>query len=440
MISLFFVIFVRSEISSDFIDELRKVRDIKNNNNLTWNPVEVTHRTPSLKLNPLASSFIKQTVYIALTTISQRINTVADTVLSLLNGILTPDHIFVVISRKAYLIDEGIQKIPSNLLKITRKYPVTIVYTDNIGPHRKLLPLLKQKWNEDCVIVTFDDDLGRFAPSTLLSNLIKYYIASGRESVVALRTRRIGICDEKFTVSHYSSWLNLASYGAKEMLVLPIGTGGVLYRPKFFSEIVFDQKLRSHTETGDDLMFRFATMIKNTFVVTACSDIFNKKKQLRKCPSYIPVFPNITNSEEAKQNLLTLSCALEPKLCERKVYFSANQSKNEEAEGADLDLIHLTLEEELNNSSFFVADHTPYRRLRADTKLAKSLYAVNRVKTRNNIQWSAGSRYLWRLGLLDTTKLVTTYLSTERPNCVSKRKNSQKCCIYHPSSSRCRYA
>jgi hypothetical protein len=36
------------------------------------------------------------------------------------------------------------------------------------------------------------------------------------------------------------------------MLVLPIGTGGVLYRPKFFNEIVFDQKLHSLTETGDD--------------------------------------------------------------------------------------------------------------------------------------------------------------------------------------------
>jgi hypothetical protein len=55
------------------------------------------------------------------------------------------------------------------------------------------------------------------------------------------------------------------------MLLLPTGTGGVLYRPSFFHPIVFDRQLLNLTSTGDDLTFRLATMARGVPVVTACS-------------------------------------------------------------------------------------------------------------------------------------------------------------------------
>jgi hypothetical protein len=57
------------------------------------------------------------------------------------------------------------------------------------------------------------------------------------------------------------------------MLTLPTGTGGVLYRPRFFHPIVFDRDLLNITKTGDDLLFRLATLAMGVRVVTACTDV-----------------------------------------------------------------------------------------------------------------------------------------------------------------------
>lgn len=161
----------------------------------TWEPIEVTKGPDHPVEGKLASKLIGQPVYVSLTTISSRVKSVAESVETLLRGTLIPDQIFVVISRNPHLIDAGVKVVPKTLLNLAKHNPVSIIYTDNIGPHRKLVPLLRLKWNEDCVIVTFDDDLGRKPKSSHLYQLIKYYLASGRESVVGLRTRRIGVCD-----------------------------------------------------------------------------------------------------------------------------------------------------------------------------------------------------------------------------------------------------
>ena len=41
------------------------------------------------------------------------------------------------------------------------------------------------------------------------------------------------------------------------MLVLPTGTGGILYRPKFFHEIVFDPMLRQVGQTVVDQSIKY---------------------------------------------------------------------------------------------------------------------------------------------------------------------------------------
>jgi len=68
----------------------------------------------------------------------------------------------------------------------------SIVYTDNLGPHRKLLPLLARKWGEDCVIVTYDDENQR-GIKTFLQQSVRYYVATGGAAVVSLRARKMGI-------------------------------------------------------------------------------------------------------------------------------------------------------------------------------------------------------------------------------------------------------
>ena len=43
----------------------------------------------------------------------------------------------------------------------------------NTGPYRKLLPLLKDKWDEDCIIITLDDDVIYY--TKLIKNLVNDY-------------------------------------------------------------------------------------------------------------------------------------------------------------------------------------------------------------------------------------------------------------------------
>ena len=73
-----------------------------------------------------------------------------------------PDKICLYLSEEPYLLDDGFKdkKITnSELLKyINDNSIIDIKWVKNIGPYRKLLPLLKDKWDEDCIIITIDDD------------------------------------------------------------------------------------------------------------------------------------------------------------------------------------------------------------------------------------------------------------------------------------------
>jgi hypothetical protein len=146
-----------------------------------------------------ASSIVKQPVYVSIATIRSRIARVHRTITSIFEGPLVPDRVFLFISREAFLLDAGVQPedIPAELTALVtqRHWPVSIVYTQNLGSHRKLLPLLARKWDEDCAIATFDDepkDEGKL--QQYLQQLVRYYLASGREAVVSLKARRLGVC------------------------------------------------------------------------------------------------------------------------------------------------------------------------------------------------------------------------------------------------------
>ena len=154
--------------------------------------------SPSLQQTPFASTLVGHPVYVSLTTIHARIYGISETIESIVYGSLLPDHIFLYVSFEPYLLDEGVTveyifKNSLNLQRLIVSYPfISIIFTNNIGPHRKLLPLLSQKWKENCIIITIDDH-EIYLYNTLLS-LINYYIATNRSSIIALRSRRIGIC------------------------------------------------------------------------------------------------------------------------------------------------------------------------------------------------------------------------------------------------------
>jgi len=145
-----------------------------------------------------AEQMVGSPVYVSLATISTRIDVVHKTVHSILKGTVVPTHIYLFISRHPYLIDQGVkpENLPHSLLSLCHNFPVSLVYTKNIGPHRKLLPLLKRtkEQNLDAVIVSGDDDR-EYSP-LFLQNLVTYYLASQKRSVIAYRARRVALCQQ----------------------------------------------------------------------------------------------------------------------------------------------------------------------------------------------------------------------------------------------------
>mmetsp|Transcript_29492 Transcript_29492/g.49389 ORF Transcript_29492/g.49389 Transcript_29492/m.49389 type:complete len:541 (-) Transcript_29492:1696-3318(-) len=244
-----------------------------------------------------------QPVYVSLTTLSSRLHLVANTLKSLIAGSVLPTTIYVFVSTEPYLLDEGISdkdimNKTFEFVNLTKYFTdIRFVYTENIGPHRKLLPLLHHKIYEDCVIITVDDD--HIYLKHWLRDMLAYYLFSNKQDVISSRARRIAVCsgDAPYRIAPYRSanmqytqWYAVAAH-VREMLLLPTGVGGILYRPRYFKKnVVFSRDLFAVTPLGDDLMFRLSTMAKGVYVTTACiqGDIDHKG-----AAADCPVLPNV---------------------------------------------------------------------------------------------------------------------------------------------------
>ena len=174
-----------------------------------WEPLALDFDIPKERTYggiAVSSLLANQKLYVVLTTISSRLQHVVLTIRSILNGMVIPTHIYLFLSEEAFLFDRGIPKdsIPLELRYLAASTDIfSIIYTDNIGPHRKLLPILKRFWHEDCAIVTVDDD--KVLAKDALFKLISYYIDTKKIAVVGLRTRRIGFSTSRNTTSSLSS-------------------------------------------------------------------------------------------------------------------------------------------------------------------------------------------------------------------------------------------
>lgn len=229
--------------------------------------------------------FVQQPVYISLTTMASRMHKVNRTIISLIQARVVPTKIFLFISKDKHLLDAGVKHIPDNLLCLAAAGYLRIVYTNNIGPHRKLLPALKRYWGKDVFIATVDDDMSREQGYMILYQLLKHFItAENPNSIVALRARRISICNSPpHKTMRYHTWPVVLAYNRGEMLLMPTGTGGILYKPTYFDKVIFHRALRTATGTADDLMFRLATLITHTPVQLGCSILRYREHIIRRC-------------------------------------------------------------------------------------------------------------------------------------------------------------
>jgi hypothetical protein len=360
-------------------------------------------------------------VYVSIATISSRINQVAKTIASVLSGSMIPDHIYLFISKDPYILDKGIpnDRIPQELLEISYYYPFTIVYADNIGPHRKLLPLLAEKWNEDCIIITLDDE-PQPKMKKYLSYMMAYYAASAGETIVTLRSRRIGFCDTApWTITPYATWYVIHQpQPVQEFLLLPTGSGGVLYRPKFFHEVVFDSKFREITKAQDDLLFRLASMANDVSVYSGCAE---SKTKLRdkwvtiKCPD--PMYFQKSLANNLKNDVSgSVSTRKLPSIADKRDQTIENMADAQNGTSS------------LEPKRIFIPLKTDKKRKRSIPQNSNSgkddsLYTAVNIKGANDEAWKAALKYLSDTKkVFSLTSVVGKYIKRERGHCFGSNR------------------
>lgn len=242
---------------------------------------------------------MSQKVYVTLTTISRRIEKVYETIMSLLTQDYPIDQITLYISLEPFLLDHGIQHIPTELQLLTDLDTRFIIsYVENIGSYRKLLPCLRSHWTEDCLIITVDDD--KIYPKDMVSEMISYYRQHGERHIVAnrafVKTNKIlkNLCHDHCQVksdliklverqcankseAQALSYQFGSEYDFIKIISFCEGNDGVLYHPKFFTPIVYDWKLiKNLAGNHDDFWFKLCALINGHGVI--CLSLFETRK------------------------------------------------------------------------------------------------------------------------------------------------------------------
>jgi len=199
--------------------------------------------------------------YVSLTSIFDNQSVLLKTLISIKNQTEIPTKCYIYLSEENYLLDKGFKnKIITN--DNLKKYIETnsifeIKWVRNIGSYRKLLPLLKEKWNEDCIIITLDDDTEY--DSNLIYNLKKDYY--NYNCVINYRGFTLKKQDNLFNYENRDNLINNYLYN------FFTGKGGVLYHPSFFhktDDLIFNEELFSNLcNTTDDIWFNFIRICNN---------------------------------------------------------------------------------------------------------------------------------------------------------------------------------
>lgn len=197
---------------------------------------------------------MSQPIYISLTSIYRRQHLLYQCLVGVLKQTLQPTFIYLYLSEYPSFFDDGFnnQKITNEKLKklIDENERIEIIWGEDIGPHGKLLPLLKKKWEEDCLIITLDDDT--IYDFNLIKNLVEDY--KKYNCVISYRGFKPGITD--ITELKYG---DNKGKEKKNMFNFPTGKGGILYHPTFFhktGDLIFNEDVfKNICKTADDVWF-----------------------------------------------------------------------------------------------------------------------------------------------------------------------------------------
>lgn len=193
-------------------------------------------------------------LYISITSFKEREGKLLKCLVGLKKQSLTPDKIYIYLSEDNAILGNGFtnKKLSPGLKSyIDSNKNIEIIWGKDIGPYGKLLPVLKKKWNEDCLIVTLDDDT--IYDYNLFKNLVKDY--NLHKCVISYRGIKMDI--QNIKELKYPKIGKLTT--GKSIFNFATGKGGVLYHPSFFhktKDLIFREDIFTNIcKTADDIWF-----------------------------------------------------------------------------------------------------------------------------------------------------------------------------------------
>jgi hypothetical protein len=164
-------------------------------------------------------------VVVSLTSYGHRLGTVHAAIYSILRGQYVPAEIVLV-------VNEDLSETVLHSLKPFKPFGLRILRSENLGPHTKYFPVIREGLPEGTCLVTADDDI--YYRRDWLRRLVECHHAHP-EDVVCWWAKSIGFGDQ--TIRSYHDWPDVSNTTAQTHH-FALGVGGVLYPPTMIASLI----------------------------------------------------------------------------------------------------------------------------------------------------------------------------------------------------------
>lgn len=201
-------------------------------------------------------------VIVSLTTFGPRIREVARAIESIMEQTLKPNRIILWLNQE---LEHSPHLIPASL-RLLEKRGLEILFTEDIGAAKKLIPALRKFPND--VIITIDDD--SLYDIDLIDRLLTAHLRFPKAVCAGRIDRLVLTKDSKSLSVIYDRADDLYLTSQPLMQPIAVGVGGVLYPPHSLHPDVFNIELmRKLTPKADDLWFKTMELLAGTPVFPA---------------------------------------------------------------------------------------------------------------------------------------------------------------------------
>lgn len=204
-------------------------------------------KMPSSSEKNCSMDLCGKSVIISLTSFPDRIEKLYLCINSLLRQSLKANKVVLWLADTQFPDGKG---IPDRLLAL-KKNGLEIRFCQDIRSYKKIF-FTAQEYGND-ILVTVDDDT--LYPEDWLERLISTY-RKYPDCVCCYRAHKMVV--QNGCIAPYSDWIGLSpDEKGPDMMLVPIGVGGVLYPPGFFDTVEFDTDIiRELCPTADDLWLK----------------------------------------------------------------------------------------------------------------------------------------------------------------------------------------